>query len=173
VHTRHERMLAEAHSDELTGIANRRAFGRRLSSEVERARRYGHHLSLVLIDLDRFKGVNEAHGHQVGDEVLAETARRLSALVRRGELVARIGGDGLAWLLPETDEAAAAHAADRARSAIARSPFPAAGPLTISAGVADLARAGTPEELVRLADMALMRAKREGRGITRRAAAGA
>jgi diguanylate cyclase (GGDEF)-like protein len=165
---RSEALSAEARADELTGVGNRRAFTERMAEEVERARRYGHPLSLVLMDLDRFKAVNDTFGHQVGDEVLVEATRRLSRLVRTGELVARIGGDEIAWLLPETDAEGALRAAERALEAISQTPFETAGAISASAGVSDLAAARSPSELVRLADEALLTAKHDGPGVVRR-----
>jgi diguanylate cyclase (GGDEF)-like protein len=160
-------LSAEAREDELTGIGNRRAFTERLTGEVERARRYAGPLSLVLIDLDRFKRVNDTLGHQVGDAVLVETTRRLAALVRGGELVARIGGDELAWLLPETGVRGAVRAAERALEAIGTGTFGAAGSITASAGVAGLRPGDGPSELVGRADGALLRAKADGAGAVR------
>ncbi len=162
-------LSAEARIDHLTGLGNRRAFSERLSDEVERARRYGHPLGLVLMDIDEFKAINDTFGHPLGDDVLAEVARRLSSLGRAGELVARIGGDEIAWLLPETDVEGAASAAERALEAITSASFSGVGSLSASAGVADLSPGGGPAELVRRADAALLRAKVEGPGIVRRA----
>jgi diguanylate cyclase (GGDEF)-like protein len=162
-------LSAEARIDHLTGLGNRRAFSERLSEEVERARRYGHALGLVLIDIDDFKAINDTFGHPLGDDVLAEVARRLSSLGRAGELVARIGGDELAWLLPETDAEGAARAAQRALDSISSATFSGVGALSASAGVADLTGSGGPSDLVRRADAALLRSKVEGPGVVRRA----
>ena len=114
-----------AETDPLTGLANRRAFTKRLNGEVERARRHGHLLTLVILDLDDFKGINDTHGHQVGDHVLAEVGRRLCATSRAGELVARIGGEEFAWILPQVDAAGAMAPVERARADIAGSGSPA------------------------------------------------
>ena len=157
------RLAAQAASDPLTGLANHRAFFERLHADVERARRHGRPLSLVVIDLDHFKLVNDAHGHQVGDSVLVEVAERLGALTRAEDTLARVGGEEFAWLLPESDARAAWAAAERARRAIAAVPFPGAGSLTMSAGVAELAAAGSVNELFRAADAALYWAKAQGR----------
>ena len=152
-----------ASTDDLTGLWNRRAFQERLSAELERARRHDRTLSLVVMDIDHFKLVNDTHGHPVGDRVLIEVARRLFSLARTGEIVARVGGEEFAWILPETDGGNATLAAERVRQAIMSEPFETVGPLTISVGVCDLAEADDGNELFRLADVALYRAKAQGR----------
>ena len=156
----------QASTDVLTGIANRSTFQTRLRSEFERARRYGRDLSLGLLDLDHFKAVNDQHGHQTGDRVLAEVARRLAGQARNGELVARIGGEEFAWLMPETPQQAAYFAADRARRAIQSTPFETAGPLTVSVGVCSTEHGDDAEQLIRYADRALYWAKERGRNAT-------
>ena len=136
----------------------------RLGVEIQAARRQGRPLSLVLLDLDHFKRVNDVYGHSVGDEVLAEVARRLTAATRAGETIARVGGEEFAWVLPATEGANARAAAERARRAVSARPFPVVGKLTLSAGVAELgAPARDAEDLFRLADVALYWAKGRGR----------
>jgi diguanylate cyclase (GGDEF)-like protein len=160
------RLAALAASDALTGLANHGEFHARLGEEVQRARRHGRDLSIVLLDLDHFKEVNDTRGHQVGDAVLAETARRLGQLARQGDLIGRVGGEEFGWLLPETSVLEAFQAAERARRAIGGAPFAKAGSLTLSAGVADLADASGAEDLYQLADSALYWAKSHGRDVT-------
>ena len=157
------RLTAQAASDPLTGLANHRAFFEGLHAEAKRARRHGHPLSLVVIDLDHFKHVNDTHGHPVGDRVLVEVAERLSAVARAEDTLARVGGEEFAWLLPETGAHAAWTAAERARRAIGGARFPQVGPLTMSAGVAELATGASVNELVHAADAALYWAKARGR----------
>ncbi len=149
--------------DPLTGLANHRTFHERLRTEVERARRHGRGLALVLMDLDHFKRVNDLHGHQVGDRVLEHAARILESETRTGELVARVGGEEFAMILPEADEDEAFRAAERIRRAVAAATFPAVGAMTISAGVCDLSRGPDADTLYRLADGALYWAKHRGR----------
>ncbi len=149
--------------DALTGLANHRTFHERLRTEVEQARRHGRGLALVVMDLDRFKRVNDAHGHQVGDQVLQRAAEVLRDETRTGELVARVGGEEFAMLLPHADGAEAYRAAERIRRAVAAAPFPAVGSMTMSAGVADITQAADAESLYRLADGALYLAKNRGR----------
>lgn len=163
-------LLAErATTDSLTGLANHRAFQERLRAEVERAVRHDRGLALVLMDLDHFKEINDTHGHQAGDEVLAESARRLSQEVRGSELLARIGGEEFAWLLPEADGLEAWQAAERARAAVGQKPFPGVGTIMMSAGVCDIYEAGgSAPDLFRFADGALYRAKTQGRNATYR-----
>jgi diguanylate cyclase (GGDEF)-like protein len=163
------RLASQAATDPLTGLANHRSFHERLEHEVSRARSEDGELSLVVFDLDRFKDVNDAYGHQVGDDVLAEAARRLAGEARFGELVARVGGEEFAWILPGSDGINAWRAAERARRAVAESPFPGeVGFVTASAGVADLTQAADAGNLLRLADGALYWAKAHGRNVTLR-----
>lgn len=151
--------------DPLTGLANHRTFHERLRTEIQRARRHDRGLSLVLMDLDRFKRVNDEHGHQVGDRVLEHAARVLAAETRTGDMVARVGGEEFAMILPEADEAEAFLAAERMRRAISEAAFPTIGRMTMSAGVCDLSQAHDADTLYRLADSALYRAKSSGRDI--------
>ncbi|HJZ62060.1 MAG TPA: diguanylate cyclase [Miltoncostaeaceae bacterium] len=161
------RLAAQAATDPLTGLANHRTFHERLDTEVTSALERDAPLSLVLLDLDHFKDVNDAFGHQVGDTVLAEAARRIAREARFGELVARIGGEEFAWILPGSDGLNAWTAAERVRRAMAARPFEGVGELSVSAGVCDLAQAdGSADTLLRLADGALYWAKANGRDQT-------
>ena len=157
-----ERLVALATTDPLTGLANHGAFHERLAEEVARSGRTGAPLTLVMVDLDHFKRVNDTHGHLTGDEVLREVARRLRDCARRGDVVARVGGEELAWLLPATDVEQGMEAAERLRARIADTPFPVAGRLTASLGVAALGPRGAVD-LAHRADQALYRAKEGGR----------
>jgi diguanylate cyclase (GGDEF)-like protein/PAS domain S-box-containing protein len=161
-----EQLSRMATHDHLTGLFNQRAFTERLGEEVHRARRYGRPLSLVVFDLDHFKLVNDTYGHDVGNTTLAAFADRLAGLRRGGEVIARIGGEEFAWILPDTDGEHAYLAAERARRAIAETPFPGVGRLTTSAGVCDLTEASDPGELFRRADVALYWAKSTSRDAT-------
>ncbi len=155
-----------ASTDALTGLANHRVFHERLREEVERARRHGRPLALAIFDLDRFKDVNDRHGHQVGDAILVEVAQRLARQSRPEDLIARLGGEEFAWLLPESDSLDAWQAAERAREAVRGSPFVLGERCTLSAGVAELAQARDASDLVRLADGALYWAKEHGRDVS-------
>ena len=160
------RLIEQAVTDPLTGLANHRAFHERLGEEIERARRSGDALSLAVIDLDFFKQVNDVHGHQAGDRVLAEVARRLRATARAGDIVARTGGEEFAWLMPDADAEAAQAAAERLRRAVTERQFEPAGTLTVSVGVCDFVDAGGSDDLLHRADTALYWAKDRGRNRT-------
>jgi diguanylate cyclase (GGDEF)-like protein len=163
-----------AATDGLTGLANRRTFDKALEAEWLRAARHGTSLSLLLIDLDRFKPFNDHYGHPAGDECLQAVARILSAAMKRpGDLVARYGGEEIAVLLPVTDAEGAATVAEEVRSRVQELSIPhdANVPscvLTISIGTATLMPSfehfdADPKILVALADQALYRAKLGGR----------
>src|SRR3954453_17060201 len=128
--------------DPLTGLPNRRAFDARLGEEGARESRTGRPLSLVLLDLDHFKRVNDGHGHPAGDAVLVEAGRRLTTAARPGYALARVGGEEFAWLLPEAAAEEAGAAADRARAAVSGRAFTDDLQVTASAGVCGLVAAG-------------------------------
>jgi len=162
VHAR-ERLADQARTDPLTGLPNHRQFHERLRSEAARALRHGRPLSLALFDVDHFKRVNTLHGHQSGDATLAEIAARLRANLRDGEMLARTGGEEFGWILVETTAEEAFAAVERTRLAVADGPVVSDLTVTVSAGICDLARAGSADELFRLADGALYWAKATGR----------
>jgi diguanylate cyclase (GGDEF)-like protein/PAS domain S-box-containing protein len=151
--------------DPLTGLPNHRQFQERLSEEVSRARRHRRSLALALIDIDRFRRVNERYGHEAGDRVLVTISTLLQSAARDGDMIARIGGEEVAWLMPETEAMEAWQAVDRARELVARTAVGEVGTITVSAGVCDLAQAGTAGELQRLAEGALYWAKQHGRDV--------
>jgi diguanylate cyclase (GGDEF)-like protein/PAS domain S-box-containing protein len=154
-----------ARRDALTGLHNRRAFHEELDAAAAAARAAGRPLSLVLLDLDRFKQVNDRHGHPAGDEVLAGVADRLREVAGPDALLARLGGEELAWVLPGASGPTAFAAAEHARRAVEGRPFAAVGRVTLSAGVCELGQAGDAGELYRLADVALYWAKQRGRNL--------
>jgi diguanylate cyclase (GGDEF)-like protein len=157
-----------ATQDPLTGLANHRVFHEQLRSEVARARRQDLRLSVAVLDLDHFKQVNDRHGHPVGDQVLREAGGRLRAVVREGEVIARVGGEEFAWILTGMGEEGAYAAVERAREVIGETEFAQAGTVTISAGVAELAPLDVADDLYSRADRALYRAKQNGRNRTAR-----
>ena len=166
---RNVRLMAEvkhlATVDGLTGLANRRTFETALNREVSRAVRSGDSLSLLLIDVDHFKKVNDVHGHQMGDDVLRHVGRVLAGGAREMDLPARYGGEEFAVLLPACAPEEALNVAERLRTGIAAQDSPL--PVTASVGLATLHRnAVDGEGLVRAADEALYAAKQSGRNRT-------
>ncbi len=164
-----------AATDPLTGLPNRRSFDANLERESLGAKRYADALSLVLLDVDEFKKVNDRFGHDVGDEVLREIGRRLRESCRAGDTVARIGGEEFALILTRTGAEGASAVAERTRALVSGAPVPTtAGELavTVSAGVSSLGGeiGFDTQALYRSADEALYASKKEGRNrVTSRA----
>jgi two-component system cell cycle response regulator len=154
--------------DELTGLLNRREYDRVLAEEEDRAERFGNSLALVVIDLDRFKFINDMHGHPAGDAVLREAARRIAGVIRTVDRAARIGGEEFALILVQTDRVGALEVARRAIAAVAMEPIRVGQghslSVTASAGVAELpSDAREAGQLFAAADKALYAAKAQGR----------
>jgi diguanylate cyclase (GGDEF)-like protein len=154
--------------DSLTGLYNRRFFSASLPNMRASCRRRGTPLSILMLDLDLFKRVNDTHGHAVGDQTLQAVARALEDSIRESDLLVRFGGEEFAVACPDTEPELAAEIAERIRSKVAaldESALGHPGPQTISVGVATLLADGdTPnDELLRRADEALYRAKESGR----------
>jgi diguanylate cyclase (GGDEF)-like protein len=173
---RNARLLGEnerlATRDSLTGLANRRLFDESLQREVARAQRLTAPLSLLVLDVDHFKQVNDTYGHQTGDAVLREVADALVANTKNYDVAARYGGDEFVVLLPGCGRDDALRVAERVRNGIARAVGEA--PVTISAGVASVPDNATDaERLMAAADAALYDAKRAGRNRVAAAGAGA
>jgi diguanylate cyclase (GGDEF)-like protein len=166
-----EEQASEARIDSLTGLANRRALEEILAAEISRAHRFAHQLAVVLLDLDRFKEINDSFGHAAGDVMLRAVSRLLTSLARQGDTVARWGGEEFVVVLPETDLAGAQRFAERLRRTIEAH---AVGEMKTSAscGVATMLPDDTVEELLGAADQALYRAKSNGRNRTESAARG-
>jgi diguanylate cyclase (GGDEF)-like protein len=153
-----------AFTDHLTGLANRRRFERQLEREVGRVLRFGHPFSLLMIDIDNFKKLNDTFGHDAGDDAI----RRISRVLREGtrgiDLAARIGGEEFAVLLVETSQSAGTEVAERLRVSIKALETPSGGRITASFGVAECpADAQTASGILKAADVALYEAKRSGR----------
>ncbi len=154
-----------AYHDSLTGLYNHRYFHDRLRSEIERARRYGHQMSVVMLDVNHFKEVNDRHGHLTGDELLSFLGRLIAENVRAGDIAARYGGDEFALILPETDGESARRAAMKIREVVSKRRDWGAGviadvALDIAAGVATFPEdAAGAEDLLHEADRALYASK--------------
>ena len=156
-------------TDELSGLYNYRHLQQRLDDEIARASRYSNHVSMLMIDVDDFKGYNDTHGHISGDGALSEIAAVLRSAVREVDLVARYGGEEFSIVMPETDSAGAFVAAEKVREAVATHLFADADgvrdcSLTVSIGLASYpTHAWDKESLLREADDALYRAKSGGK----------
>jgi len=159
------RLKETSFKDEVTGLYNRRFFTLRLEEELSRYRRFNHPVSVVLLDLDFFKAVNDEFGHVAGDDTLRGVAQILMKHSRGINVVSRYGGDEFAVLLVETSKAGARLYADRIREVVAKYPFEHGKVVTSSFGVASLPddEAATAEQLFRAADEALYAAKKAGK----------
>jgi diguanylate cyclase (GGDEF)-like protein len=165
VAVRNARLEDLSFKDALTGVYNRRYFGLRVEEEAKRQARFGEPLSLVLLDLDRFKSINDELGHGAGDDTLREAAQLIVANSRSFSIVTRYGGDEFAVLLVNTPKAGAVKYAQRIKDVVERHRF-SHGPLTVSVGIAALPEDVTKSaDLVPAADRALYVAKRHGRNL--------
>ncbi len=168
------RLQEQSLTDELTGVANRRAFLLVAAREIERSRRYAHHLSLAYLDIDGFKAVNDRQGHAVGDRMLVALAGAAGATARSVDTVARLGGDEFVVLMPETDEGAALLLADRLREVCSQAAGSGAERITCSVGVVTCEQPPrNVEELLASADALMYEAKAAGGDEVRQASRGA
>lgn len=163
-----DRLVQRANTDSLTGLHNHRHFQERLATELSRAERFDRPLSVVMLDIDNFKALNDTHGHPIGDLVLKEVAKLLTSEVRDIDVVARYGGEEFALILPETSVTEARMAAERVRLAVQRHCFVGRDgqsiPVTISLGTAQYPIHSTEREgLIMAADLAMYQAKSMGR----------
>jgi len=161
-HLKHEAM-----TDPLTELPNRRAFLDAAERELARTLRHRHPLAVAMLDVDHFKQVNDQYGHEVGDSVLQALARLTGAALRTSDLVARLGGEEFAILMPHTEVSAAIHVMNRLRQRLLTQPVVAGGQtvrVSVSIGVAAASGTdGSVEGLLRVADEALYAAKKAGR----------
>jgi diguanylate cyclase (GGDEF)-like protein/PAS domain S-box-containing protein len=158
-----DRLEMLATHDPLTGLPNRRTFDERIVSELARARRHDRPLCLALLDVDRFKQINDTLGHPAGDHVLAGVAGVLRDHIRGDEVIARVGGEEFAWILPDADTSGARAAVTRCLAAVAAARFEGVPTITVSAGVCAARDELDVGELYRRADNALLAAKHGGR----------
>lgn len=163
----YEQALHAARRDPLTGLCNRAALNETLEREVQRARRHEHALSLVVMDVDHFKRINDRHGHAAGDAVLRAVSERIRGSIRDTDVAFRFGGEEFVVLLNETPLVGAGIVAERLRSILAASPIVlddgTAHVITASLGVATLSDHDDADDLFKAADDAMYRAKRAGR----------
>jgi len=159
---REARQLADL--DSLTGLHNRRYFYETLGREVDRAQRYQRRLSLVIVDVDGFKEINDRIGHLAGDAVLAEIADRIRQVVRSADIPCRVGGDEFAVIVPEVEVGQARQLVGRIQRAVSARPIARAGRVRVSAGVADIQPNDSPTSLFERGDESLYAAKHAGKG---------
>lgn len=159
-----EQLRGEARTDPLTGLLNRRGFDEHAARELARAQRDGSAIALAIFDVDRFKQINDTHGHQVGDRVLAHLSRTLAHEARGIDVTARLGGDEFAVLMPGSDEAGAHAYSERVRRALAADERLGLPRARVSAGIT--AAPGDIQTMLRHTDDALYAAKRSGRDRT-------
>lgn len=163
----YEDTLLQSKTDELTGLSNRRQLMEDLQEEIERSKRYDHELSLVLLDIDRFKLINDTHGHVVGDEVLQEIGRILDNKVREVDIAGRYGGEEFVLLTPEIGTEGAKILANRIRESLQEMSFTGKDDdeftVTLSAGISTFEQGDTATNLINRADEALYEAKESGR----------
>ena len=152
-----------ATTDMLTGLVNRSQFDAVLKSEVSRQHRYARPLSLIMLDLDYFKQINDSHGHDVGDQVLVALADLLKSNLRKADCCARWGGEEFMLLAPETSLEQAVRLAEKIRGAIKHTDFPIQGSVTASFGVVEVHSQESVKSVMKRADDALYLAKEKGR----------
>jgi diguanylate cyclase (GGDEF)-like protein len=154
----------QSRSDHLTGVLNRRGFETQLKIALSSARRRNSPISVIMVDLDHFKQVNDTHGHDVGDQVIRHLSDTLRQRVRDSDIVARLGGEEFVVMLPDTDAKGAQILAEELVKVVASRQAPVAGKVTISAGVSELnMKLEDLAEMLKGADEALYVAKRSGR----------
>jgi len=159
----HRRLLDQAMVDPLTGVFNRRHMERTLRDAIERKRRSSASASLLLIDVDHFKRINDRFGHATGDSVLKGIASLVSKRARKLDLLFRIGGEEFILLLPDAQEEAAAVVAEQLRASVAESPLVEGQQITVSIGVSELQGGESLDSWMKHADDALYSAKKAGR----------
>jgi len=162
--TAHRQLLQMSRKDQLTGLYNRAAIGELLKAEIERSRRYQQPMSVVMVDIDHFKRINDRYGHDAGDKVLSKVAAVLGHNLRKPDVVGRWGGEEFLLLAPGSDASAAEKLSERLRQQLKEIPeSEIAAPITACFGVAELETEQSLDDMLYVADMALYEAKRSGR----------
>lgn len=162
----YQRAMNHAMFDRLTGIGNRLALETHLEREISYAERYHTDLTLVMLDVDHFKNVNDSHGHDHGDQVLLELAQRLNDSLRKTDAIFRFGGEEFTLIMPRTQIASGRFVAERLLQTVNHSPIAGLN-ITISMGLCQWSSKQSPRELLRCADSALYDAKHQGRNCVR------
>lgn len=152
-----------AATDKLTGAFNRRILDENLLTEVQRSERYGDPFSVILLDIDFFKNINDRYGHLAGDQFLTEFTRLIGQRIRSTDILGRWGGEEFLVLSPKTSIGEISILAETLRKAVESHDFGLSEPCTVSAGISAYAAGDTPEKLLQRADLALYQAKRNGR----------
>jgi len=161
-----EKIQRQARTDGLTGLVNHKTFYEILESELLRSRRYGGQISLIMVDIDNLKTINDRHGHRAGDRVIAEISSRIRHSIRQIDVAARYGGDEFAVILPNTSLADAAVVAERMVNVVAGSPVQwkkGEMPVSISVGLGQYDASSSPEDITSKSDQALYTAKQAGK----------
>jgi len=165
--TKHQILEVKANTDELTGLHNRRLLFERLREETNRAARFGYGLTVLMVDVDHFKAINDTHGHAIGDRVLSEVASIVKFNTRVYDVLCRYGGDEFTLILPQTDRDQGLVVAERIRASIERGNYPDNGirlAITASIGLSSFPEDGDDSDvLLQAADLALYHAKQAGR----------
>ncbi len=165
-----EKIQRQATTDGLTGLSNHKTFYELLEKELWRSRRYGGQISLIMIDVDNLKKINDAHGHRAGDKVIREISRKIKACIRQIDTAARYGGDEFAVILPNTVLSDAVVVAKRMVDVVSNSPVTWKReqiPLSISVGVGQYDAECSPEDITSRSDQALYTAKQAGKNTVR------
>jgi len=162
-----QRIREFSFKDDLTGVYNRRYFNQQLRVEIQRAARYQRVLSLLILDIDDFKAINDTYGHLKGDQVLIRMSQVIRSNIRAADILARFGGEEFVVILPELDKPRGVIVAEKLRRLIEREvyvPIRTRLPVTVSVGVSSFPADGqTPEEILEVADQCMYEAKRQGK----------